>query len=109
MARLITIYWRDIPARLVARRGRNSIRTNLSPRFQRAINRAALRAGKGSSQDYIDDWRRESVDCDADVQRATDERINEIESSYSDERLDQLAKNSGRERPADTLGDETST
>ena len=99
MARLITIFWRDIPSRLVARRGRESTRVNLPLRFQRAVNRAAMRAGKGGSREYIDDWRRETAQCDDDIENALAAHTLALESAYSDERLEELVKNSGREQP----------
>ncbi len=37
MAKLITIYWRDIPAQVMARRGRTTaFKKALYPRFQRS-------------------------------------------------------------------------
>jgi hypothetical protein len=54
MSKLITIYWRDIPAQVLARTGRRSaFEKELAPRFQKAIDRAAMRAGCGSSDKYL--------------------------------------------------------
>lgn len=103
MARLITIYWRDMPSRIVGRRGRTSVRENLPARFQTALQRAALRAGKGSTDKYLDDWRRESREIDAQLPGDTSletvvrAELDKLISAYDDERLDQLAKNHGRE------------
>jgi hypothetical protein len=59
MAKLICIYWRDIPAQVVGRAGRRSgFKKELAPRFAQAIDRAAMRAGRGSSDAYLEDWRR---------------------------------------------------
>jgi hypothetical protein len=66
MAKLITLYWRGIPARVIAKKGRRSAKVQLSPRFQRAIDRAAMRAGKGRSDVYLSDWRREITTCGDD-------------------------------------------
>ena len=56
MERLITVYWRDIPSRVVGRRGHRSVlKRTLDPRFDQAIERAALRAGSGSSRKYLED------------------------------------------------------
>ena len=74
MAILITLYWRGIPARVIAKKGRRSAKVQLSPRFQRAIDRAAMRAGKGRSDVYLSDWRREITTCcgdDLDVEAQT--------------------------------------
>ena len=58
MAKLITIYWRDIPAQVIGRAGRGKFKRELDPRFPKAIDRAAMRAGRGSSDAYLEDWRR---------------------------------------------------
>jgi hypothetical protein len=60
MTKLITVYWRDIPAQVIAKQGRNKVKKVLHPRFARAIDRAAMRAGRGSSDKYLEDWRRET-------------------------------------------------
>ena len=58
MAQLIIISWRDIPAQVVIKRGRETAKVQLSHRFQEAVDRAAMRAGKGSSDAYLADWKR---------------------------------------------------
>ena len=68
MAKLITIYWRDIPSQIVAKSGRRSAKVRLANRFQDAIDRAAMRAGKGSSDAYLSEWRRDSRNCSDDLE-----------------------------------------
>ena len=58
MASLIVISWRDVPAQIVVKRGRETAKIQLSHRFQEAVDRAAMRAGRGSSDAYLEDWRR---------------------------------------------------
>ena len=58
MARKILVYWRDIPAQVIVQSGRKREKILLSSRFQKAIDRAAMRAGKGSSDAYLSEWRR---------------------------------------------------
>ncbi len=97
MAKLTLIYWRDIPAQIVIRSGRNTSKRLLSARFQEAIDRAAMRAGKTSSQDYMDDWRRsEPIDCAEDTQAQADKHLQELEAAYSDEDLLVLIRNQGK-------------
>ncbi len=60
MAKLTIVYWRDIPAQVIGKAGRRTVRQQLSQRFQEAIDRAAMRAGRGSSDLYLSEWRRES-------------------------------------------------
>ncbi len=94
----ILISWRDIPSQIVTKRGRNRGKVLLSLRFQNAIDRAAMRAGKGGSEAYIEEWRREpsSLHDDGDLQDIASAQAQQIESSYSDEQLLQLIKNHGR-------------
>ncbi len=56
----ILVYWRDIPAQVIIKRGRTKGKVPLSQRFHAAIDRAAMRAGRGGSDDYIADWRRDA-------------------------------------------------
>ncbi|MDZ7829924.1 MAG: virulence factor [Halofilum sp. (in: g-proteobacteria)] len=103
-AKLIKVYWRDIPAQVIAKRGRESARTMLSDRFQQAIDRAAMRAGKGGTDAYLEEWRRESESCGEDLQAAADAAAAEFEARYSDADLDALAKARGIDR-ADQQGE----
>jgi hypothetical protein len=97
MTKRIIVYWRDIPAQVIVQRGRNREKVQLSHRFQEAIDRAAMRAGKGGSDAYIEEWRREASVCDgvSDAAAYAAEQAARIESQYSDERLLQLIRNHG--------------
>ena len=57
MANLITLYWRDIPAQVIAERGRGRKREQakieLPRRFSVAIDAAAMRDGVNSTDDYL--------------------------------------------------------
>lgn len=97
MAKLITIYWRDIPAQVLGRKGRRTaFKQVLDPRFQRAIDRAAMRAGRGSSADYLEDWRRESRPCDGDLEQAVNDEVSRLESEFSSDRLEGVVRAKGR-------------
>ena len=96
MAKLISIYWRDIPAQVVGRAGRkSSFKKELEPRFAKAIDRAAMRAGRGSSDAYLEDWRRESEDVDGDLEAAVNDRVAELERAFTAERLEKVVKAGG--------------
>ena len=96
MAKKTIIYWRDIPAQVLAQRGRVREKVHLSQRFQEAIDRAAMRAGKGSSDAYIEEWRRESTAFDdGDLQAIATSEADRLEDEYSDDRLLELIRNHG--------------
>jgi hypothetical protein len=93
---LITVYWRDIPAQVIARQGRKtSFKKELHPRFQSAIDRAAMRARKESEDAYLADWRRESETCGNDLEKIVDETVTRLESEWTVELLDRVARRGG--------------
>ncbi len=96
MASLTLIYWRDIPAQVVVKRGRETAKVKLSARFQEAVDRAAMRAGKGSSDAYLAEWRRTApMPCGDDIQDEAAAEARRIEASYSDEDLERLIRAKG--------------
>jgi hypothetical protein len=90
------ISWRDIPAQVVVKRGRESAKVQLSARFQEAVDRAAMRAGRGSSDAYLADWKRsESRPCGDDLQAEAAAEAARLEQQYSDQDLEQLIRAKG--------------
>lgn len=52
-------YWRDLPSMVTAREGRrNQAKVELPPRFQVAIDEAAMRLNLIGTDAYIEEWRR---------------------------------------------------
>jgi len=96
MASLSIISWRDIPAQVVVKRGRETAKVQLSARFQEAVDRAAMRAGRGGSDAYIADWKRsEARSCGEDLKAEAAAEAARIEAHYSDEALEALIKAKG--------------
>ena len=96
MAKLIVISWRDIPAQVVVKKGRETGKVQLSHRFQEAVDRAAMRAGKASSTDYLADWKRsEPRACGDDIQAEANAEAQAIEARYSDDDLLRLIRAHG--------------
>lgn len=96
MASLTVISWRDIPAQVIVKRGRETAKVKLSDRFQEAVDRAAMRAGKGSSDLYLAEWKRsEPTPCGDDIQQEAAAEASRIEARYSDEELERLVRAKG--------------
>lgn len=97
MVKKILIYWRDIPSQVIAQRGRKREKVMLAHRFQEAIDRAAMRAGKGSSDAYMSEWRRDtsSVESDTDLREFAEAEAARLEAEFSDELLTQLIRSHG--------------
>ncbi len=85
---MIVISWRDVPAQVLVKAGRESAKVQLSPRFQEAVDRAAMRAGKASSDAYLSDWKRsEPRRCGDNLQAEAQAEADRIEARYSDDDL----------------------
>lgn len=97
MLKKTVIYWRDIPSQVVVQRGRRREKAMLAARFQEAIDRAAMRAGKGGSDAYIAEWRRETsqVDSDEDLADIAAAEVRRLEESMSNEQLLALIRSHG--------------
>jgi hypothetical protein len=97
MVKRILLYWRDIPAQVIVQRGRKREKAQLSLRFREAIDRAAVRAGKGSSDAYMSEWRREAstLDTTAELHEIAGQEVSRLESEFSDEQLSQMVRNHG--------------
>jgi hypothetical protein len=90
------IGWRDIPSQVVVKRGRETAKRMLSQRFQEAVDRAAMRAGKTGSDAYIADWTRsEPRPCGEDLEAEARAEAERIEARYSDDDLLRLIRAHG--------------
>jgi Virulence factor len=106
VASLIIISWRDIPAQVIVKRGRETAKVQLSQRFQEAVDRAAMRAGKGSSDAYLADWKRSPPRaCGEELQAEADAEAARLEARYSDEDLERMIRAKGLDAPAAPSGE----
>ena len=100
MAKLIVISWRDVPAQVLVKSGRETAKVQLSHRFQEAVDRAAMRAGKSGSDAYLADWKRsEPRRCGDDLKAEAESEAAAIEARYSDDDLLRLIRAHGLEDP----------
>jgi hypothetical protein len=96
MGQLIIISWRDIPAQVIVKRGRETAKVQLSQRFQEAVDRAAMRAGKGSSDAYLADWKRSAPrPCGDELKAEAAAEAALLEARYSDEDLERMIRAKG--------------
>ena len=95
MATLTVIWWRDIPAQVLARDGRRASKVVLHPRFQVAIDKAASRAGKRAYNDYIEEWRKVARACGDDLEAEVTAESERLETEYDKHRLAELIQSGG--------------
>ncbi|HXJ64520.1 MAG TPA: virulence factor [Actinomycetota bacterium] len=95
MAELTVIWWRDIPAQVVAGTGRGAAKVQLSNRFQEAIDMAATRAGLIGSDDYMAEWHKERRPCGDDLAAEAAAEAERLEAEFGDDRLLALTRSGG--------------
>lgn len=102
MANLTIIYWRDIPAQVVAEEGRGRKRQQakieLPQRFAIAIDAAAMRDGADSTDDYLAEWRKsDPMPCSDDLDAEAKAMAAQLEQEYPQERVAKLVAAGGSE------------
>ena len=97
MAQLIVVYWRDIPAQVIVKSGRKSAKRQLDERFEKAIDRAAMRAKLRDTDSYLAEWRRaDPAPCGDDLEAEADAAAARLETEFDDDRLARLVQSGGR-------------
>ena len=101
MASLTIVYWRDIPSQVIVKSGRSAAKRELSERFIRAIDAAAMHARAKSADDYLAEWREALRSPAVTISRPKPTAAAErLETEYDTHRLALLAKHDGRDSPA---------
>ena len=95
-AMLTVIYWRDIPAQVTAKGEAGSARVQLSDRFQKAIDAAAMKAGLVDMDLYLEEWRQEARPCGDDLEGEVADEAERLEAAFDRDLLLQLARSGGR-------------
>ena len=98
MADLIVVYWRDIPAQVIVKKGRTSAKRELSLRFTEAIDMCAMRSGAAETDDYLAEWRKaDPIPVSDDLEVEADKAAADLEAAYSKDRLVALVHAGGRD------------
>ena len=96
MAKLIVVYWRDIPAQVIVKAGRRTAKRHLGDRFEKAIDRAAMRAKLRDSDAYLAEWRRaEPVTCGDDLEAEAEAAFQRLTAEFDEARLKALVAAGG--------------
>ncbi len=96
MAQLTVVYWRDIPAQVIVKQGRQSAKRQLQERFEKAIDRAAMKAKLRDTDSYLAEWRRaDPVPVGDDLEAEAASAAAKLEADYPDSRLDRLVAAGG--------------
>ncbi len=93
---LTVIYWRDIPAQVTAKSDTGSARAQLSDRFQKAIDAAAMKAELVDMDLYLEEWRQEARPCGDDLEAEVAAEVERLETTYDRDTLLQLTRTGGK-------------
>jgi Virulence factor len=104
-ATLTVIWWRDIPAQVIAKDRRQSHKIVLHPRFQVAIDRAATKAGLKAFDVYIEQWRKVQRACGDDLEAEARVEAERLEAEYTRQRLNALVASGGLARASGPAAD----
>jgi hypothetical protein len=105
MADLVVVYWRDIPAQVIVKRGRTAAKRQLTERFEKAIDRAAMRAKLRDTDSYLAEWRRaDPIPCGDDLEAEAAAAAARLETEWPDERLDRAVAQGGLDSAEHSLG-----
>ena len=85
------VFWRDIPAQVIVGKGRRASKRVLEERFEKAIDRAAMKVGAKDADAYLSEWRKVLAGThDGDPEAIADEQAERLEADYDDARLKAL-------------------
>ncbi|MEJ1990275.1 MAG: virulence factor [Maritimibacter sp.] len=97
MSTVTIVYWRDIPAQVIVGKGRRAAKVQLPERFEKAIDRAAMKTGLIGTDSYLTEWRRgESFEVSGEDEAVAIEQAKLLDSEYDDARLKELVETGGR-------------
>ena len=94
---LTVIYWRDIPAQVTAKGEAGSARVQLSDRFQKAIDAAAMKADLVEMDLYLEEWRQEARPCGDDLEGEVAAEAERLEAAFDRDVLLRLSRSGGRQ------------
>jgi hypothetical protein len=96
MADLIIVHWRDIPAQVIVKKGRQTAKRELPLRFTEAIDMCAMRTGAGDTDAYLAEWRKAApIAVSDDLEAEAEKALASIDAEYTHDRLVSLVKAGG--------------
>ena len=96
MANRIVVYWRDIPAQVIIKKGRATAKRELSLRFTEAIDMCAMRTGAAETDAYLAEWRKAApYSVEGEPTEVAAAEAARIDAEYDQERIKALISNDG--------------
>ena len=97
MPEVTIVYWRDIPAQVIVGKGRRAAKVQLPERFEQAIDRAAMKTGAASTDDYLAEWRKaDPFTVEGEAEEIAAAEAARLDAEYDRARILELIGNGGR-------------
>lgn len=96
MAAVTIVYWRDIPAQVIVGAGRRGVKRPLPERFEKAIDRCAMKVGAAGTDAYLAEWRKAAAyEIPGEDAAVAEAEASRIDAEYDNVRLAALIANDG--------------
>ena len=96
MPEVTIVYWRDIPAQVIVGKGRRGAKRQLTERFEKAIDMAAMRAGMAGTDAYLTEWRKAApYPVEGDAGSIAEREATRLEIEYDKAHILRLIENHG--------------
>ena len=80
--------WRELPSMVAARTGDETVKSQVAPRFQEAIDEAAMRLGDTGADDYLAGWERSPwTEAEGAPAEVLERVASELEAEWPPERI----------------------
>lgn len=97
MSPITIVYWRDIPAQIIVGSGRKAAKKQLDERFEKAIDRCAMKINAKDSDTYLSEWRKETIgSVEGNPQEVVKVEAAKLEEEYTNQILVNLISNDGK-------------
>lgn len=85
MAKYHILYWKDIPAVVEANDGMDSVKLQLSDRFQLLIDSVAMHLGLAGTDEYLDQWEHgDEQEMRGTAREVADAVVKELEDRFAE-------------------------
>ena len=93
---VVYIFWRDIPAQFIVGKGRQAKKVKLPDRFEKAIDKCAMKLNFTDTDSYLKEWRKTSpIYCEGSQEAIIEMENKGFELDYNNKKLNQLIENGG--------------
>ena len=93
---VVYIFWRDIPVQFIVGKGRQAKKVKLPDRFEKAIDKCAMKLNFTDTDSYLKEWKKTSpIYCEGSQEAIIEMENKRFELDYNNKKLNQLIENGG--------------